>query len=81
MTIKKCNPRQEDFVDMKLTTRSLDYPTDVDRMKTFVQCNVPYSQILNISMLNSVKASEILRHFKAGKEAVQHYGNERQYKI
>ena len=24
MTIKKCNPLQEDFVDMKITTRSID---------------------------------------------------------
>ena len=72
---------QEDFVDMKITTRSIDYPMDVDKMKTFIQCNVPYSQILSISMLNSVKASKILRHFKSGKESAKEYGNERQYKV
>ena len=81
MTIKSCNPLQEDFVDLKLTTRSVDYPSDVDRMKTFVQCNVPYSQILSISMLNSVKNSKIIRTFEAGEESVQHYGNEREYNV
>ena len=81
MTIKKCNPLQESFVDMKLTLRSLDYPTDVDRMRTVIQCNVPHSQILDIAMLNSVKASKILRMFEAGKESAKHYGNERQYKV
>ena len=81
MTIKKCDPLQESFVDMKLTLRSIDYPTDVDRMRTVIQCNVPYSQILSISMLNSVKASQILRTFEAGKESAKEYGNERQYKV
>jgi len=81
MKIKKCDPLQEDFVDMKITTRSLDYPDDVDRMKTIVQCNVPYSQILSLAMLNSVKASQILRHFDSGKESAKEYGNERQYKV
>ena len=81
MTIKKCNPLQEDFVDMKLTLRSIDYPSDESRWRTVVECNVPYSQVLSLAMLNSVKASQILRTFSSGKKSAKEYGETRQYKV